>query len=65
MLLKTRKKIDAKFIKQITSKYIDYDVIILLELKNNKSKTSLNYWYDLDSLRQVPILNLVHIAKEL
>lgn len=43
MFLKTRKKIDEKFIKQITSKYIDYDVIILSELKNNKSKTSLNY----------------------
>jgi hypothetical protein len=49
----------------MTPNYINYDVIILSELKNNSKKTSLNCWHKLDLLRQVPILNLVPIENKL
>ena len=49
----------------MTTKYINYDVIILLELKNNRIKTSLNYWHELEPLGQVLILNLVPIENKL
>jgi hypothetical protein len=45
----------------MTQKYINYDVIILLEFKNNRIKTNLNYWRKLNLLQQVSILNLVPI----
>jgi len=37
------KKKNAKVIKKITFKYINYDAIILSKLKNNRSETILNY----------------------